>query len=763
MPTPTSDSYPGVLGSPIYGGMIEPVVWQTAPNELRVSLPSGSQANYPLQFGRAFGQGSITGLPEVSIGGTPVVAQQADVKTRYSDGSVKFAVISVILPTLTTSVQTLTIANKVVGSAPVAETIANMLANYNFNATINVSVSGTPVAGAPVSARTLLAALTDSGLAAETAAAGVNSRYWTVGPVCTTVILCDHTAKTADIGTNATKAIRPMFHVQFWPTIGKYHVRHIIENADVTKLKDEVGIDVAFTVDNSSPVTKHSQTGVYLYAGTFKSRAYWGGTDVPRANVDHSLPYLSSIGVMPNYDPTIVMNASALASYASDWATKTRNLGDSGYWQKAMSSTGGRPDLGVVPKWEIVTLYSGVAHMHEITEAHAEFTGNWAFFFREGNAAKTIYGATSGVGRIISKLSRPTQFMYDGNNYMVTSGSDGFTADGTLSVTRDGWQHDHAHTPGVFWTSYLTTGSAFWYEKLMQLGAWSQFLTNPATGYSSLSNGVASTDLIINGVQSRGWGWQYRNRARAWWASFDNSPERSLMYKALIDAAAQRAGLFDVPGMMVGNTIRDAWNTNYATWYSATGTTGRPNALHYFDPKGGYTQGQFEGVFGVGNYPDDWGVGAQAGWMRNFITLCIYHAVELGVSEAMPLAAWIAHQSIAIANSTEPRHIADYIIPDVKADNSYYQTLDDLYDGWAHNADGAYPSGMVADSNSGFSGAGAPNTYTVSVEGYGSIAAASIAMSNAAPGQASAWSVVAPWHTHTVYYHHDPRYAIIPR
>jgi hypothetical protein len=49
------------------------------------------------------------------------------------------------------------------------------------------------------------------------------------------------------------------------------------------------------------------------------------------------------------------------------------------------------------------------------------------------------------------------------------------------------------------------------------------------------------------------------------------------------------------------------------------------------------------------------------------------------------------------------------------------------------------------------------------VEGFGSIAAAAIAMGNGTPGQPQAWKAVEPWYRPTRFYDHDPRYAIIPR
>ena len=726
-----------------------------APNELVISLPSGSRTNYPLQFGRAFRKGDIPGLPQVALDGMPLALQQVDVKTLHDDCSVKFAVISVVVPLLDMRERVLSITNKAVSRAQPAETVANMLTKYDFEAQIGLAVGGRPLAGAPISARAMLNSLSDARLAEETAVpgGGVNSRYWTVGPVCTTVLLCDHTAKRWDVGTNATKAIRPMFHVQFWPTLGRYHVRHILEVADVTKLKDETGLDVTFTTGQAAPATRLFQAGVNLFAATFQTRAHWGGTDMPRANVKHGVAYLASTKVMPNYDSSIVMNESALASYASDWLGKSKTLGSSGYVRKAMWGTGGRPDFGLMPKWDCVALYSGAAHMHDIAEKHSEFSGSWAFYFREGSDSKVIFDSVPGKGRVLSKVSRPTLRIFDGNNRLVTTGVDGVSVDGALSALRDGFDHDAAHTPGLFWFSYITTGAAIWHEKIGQLAAWSLFLPNPGLSYNSVGNGRLASDMILNGIQSRAWAWQMRNRARAWWVSLDQSPEKDLFDKCLTDALAQMGGVHDVPGMMVGNPVRDAWNANHAVWFGAS-ITPRPNALHYWEATGPYTASNFTG--GNGPVPDDFGGFGQAPWMRNYITMSLYHAVELGVTAATPMADWVAHQTITVANGPRPLHLGNYVVPAVKVGGTYYQTLDDIYDGWSNPGTSMYRNG-------GFPGSGAPNTHLVSMEDYASIASAAIAMSHGVPGQAAAWAYNKPIHQNSLYYNHDPRFAIVPR
>ena len=108
-------------------------------NTMSVANKSGTvQTNYPLQFGRPFMRGEIANYPKILIDGTPATTQ-ADVKNRHPDGSVKFAVLSVVVPTLPSSGSVaLTFTDQATGNnTPLSK--ADMLdAAYDFEATISL-------------------------------------------------------------------------------------------------------------------------------------------------------------------------------------------------------------------------------------------------------------------------------------------------------------------------------------------------------------------------------------------------------------------------------------------------------------------------------------------------------------------------------------------------------------------------------------------------------------------------------------------------
>ena len=100
-------------------------------------VDSTTTTNYPVQFGRPFAESEIADYPQAIISGTPVTTQ-ANVKTRWPDGSVKHAIVSFLVPSLTAdSTVTITFQNQASGNTTGYLDKAGMLgAGYDFNATI---------------------------------------------------------------------------------------------------------------------------------------------------------------------------------------------------------------------------------------------------------------------------------------------------------------------------------------------------------------------------------------------------------------------------------------------------------------------------------------------------------------------------------------------------------------------------------------------------------------------------------------------------
>lgn len=176
--------------------------------------------DWPMSIARFFKRGEIK-----NTAGILGFAAVGDTKMRWDDGSVKHAIFRVIMPKLAKGVTgTLLFMNvAAVSAAPL--TAAQMLAtNFNFDAQIQLSGNG-----GTASARQML----QDG----------SYTVWTSSVDATEIILADHSAaRKYDIGPNALRSIRPIFHATFWPGINKVRVRYIGENCNTETLED-VGFD----------------------------------------------------------------------------------------------------------------------------------------------------------------------------------------------------------------------------------------------------------------------------------------------------------------------------------------------------------------------------------------------------------------------------------------------------------------------------------------------------------------------------------------
>jgi hypothetical protein len=582
---------------------------------MTLAMPIGTATNYPYQFGRVFKQGVIANYPQVLIDG---VAQttQADVKNRWPDGSVKFAILSLIVPSLSTSAKTFTFQNQVtVNSTP--ETKVNMLANYDFNCTINATSGGSAISGAPVAARTLLNAVSDATLASNTSSDSPNSRYWTQGPICTTVILCDHTSKTYDFGTNASKVLRPIFHVQFWPTLAKYKVRVIIEAIDVTKLADQT-YDVSLSIGNASPTTFYTRSAVPHCLGSRWTKSAWSGTDPVAINHDHNCEYIASTYAIPRFDIAQKWSESKIATKWSSWnALANKDIYDNGTpenqgYAKSMQAPGGRPEIAIFTEWNVDALLSGDYRLHAISNGLSEMSHAWPSCFREGDNTKKYYDSAalanfatdfsgitfpaaasvsgSAIGCPITLFARPTIVIGDANQYMNSSGSNAadrfafappISAGASIPTNTKDWAAYEDHIPQPYFVPYLISGDYFWHEMMMFWAARAAFDPNIITSASiyARGNSVYGGNLVGSG---RRMAWMFRNRVCAAVAAVDGSKEKAYFNYLIEDALQCVEGVAGVTGSGRQSSLSYIWgagngrNGRYAPFTS-------PTPLHSFD------------------------------------------------------------------------------------------------------------------------------------------------------------------------------------
>lgn len=696
-----------------------------APNVLRVRSASGQPiANQPLQIGRPFVQGEIAQCPRLLIDGAPVEAAQADVKSRHEDGSVRFAVVSAILPAVPSSGHLSVSFTDSPCPAPAGLSASEMLApRFDFDARIALNGSA---AGA-ASARDMLS----------------RGHYtlWTQGPVVTTAIIADHSGKTHDMGVDAHKSLRPVFEVQFWPSIAKTRVRVILEAADTEKVQNQT-YDLSLQTGASAPVTVMSATGVNHNFMSRWSRVFWIGGAPEGVDIDYGLSYLARTQALPNYDTSITLSESTKKATLDAWAAAPKGLFEKGLWQKDMTVAGGRPDLGPYPKWMVSWLYEGSAALKDAALGQADLAASWPMHLREGNAAKFADRARSlpALGRPVSGYARPT-LAYKSLGYNYTRAADRVNVVGDRSG--NGWTPDIAHQPQPFFIPYLLTGEHFYYEQL-QFWAGFSLLDTSGNGYGEYcySRNVSPEYLGVNG-QLRGIAWGFRMLSEAAWAAADaDKAGHTWLRDAVEDTIVRFEGS---RGIVRGdNSSRPDWQWASGKGDCTAGELAKNNPLRFWH-RGNTAYGSTDSV---ARY--------EATWQFSFLMYSLNRAHELGFP-ADGLRGWFAPFFVGAANhgGLTGYHLADYKIPVLDAQTgTFYASWNGLHSEYADY-----------DANSKWAPLSKPNSNSSNNldQGYATAALTALAATAGLPGSATAWAGFAAPHYANWGWAANPKWAILPR
>ncbi|HEY5312380.1 MAG TPA: hypothetical protein VIK18_07660, partial [Pirellulales bacterium] len=205
-----------------------------------------------------------------------------------------------------------------------------------------------------------------------------------------------------------------------------------------------------------------------------------------------------------------------------------------------MPTTGGRPDIGLLPLWDLYWLQTQSAQAAAYAMAQADAAGSIPWHVEQ----------SPGV---------PVQ---------VNSNQSGFWADDRCSAWNSpcspmsysaaengsGIQPDTAHQPELAYTAYLLTGQHYYLDELAAQAGYSETASSPY--YIRTANGtVKSGDLVVGeNQQLRASAWSVRELMLAALAEPDGSALQSYFAKATTDNMAYTATLAGNPakGQLIG-------------------------------------------------------------------------------------------------------------------------------------------------------------------------------------------------------------------
>ena len=566
---------------------------------------------------------------------------------------------------------------------------------YNFDAPMAL----TPVGGTAqaASARTML----QNG----------DYKLWTSGPVAQTIMLGDDTkARKYDIGFgDGYHPFRPRFYATFWPATHQVFIRCVGENGLTTELEDlayKLSISsngaTVYSADLSGTQATHS---MIHWASSRWTREFWiGGAPSAQINIDNNLAYLESTRYLPNFDTSIAIPQTSIASEYSNFSGKANGPED-GVWNgngccfvNAMGQAGNNPHIGPYPRWVTLWLFTGDWRTRQMVLGMDNSPAAFPMGLRESDPTRRYsradaVGSGTGLGRNVSIAGRPhTQFSTPNNmiNYDKTLGDNPIQVGPMAAIPAAGgdpWTWDDGHQPSAWFPQYILTGDP-WYLDMMY--AWAGITAAIGNGDGSTAAGYRGPSGAYGGVASetRAAAWVMRGRAETAFAAPDGTPEKAYFSYMTNDALARWEGGLKIAGTPFDDSAEKVWGAKYGNSYSTNAgiplspVNGQPPILHNWGsdcdgaatpPLCGYTAAQQTSwgmkVGAAGSFDDP--------WMMWYVQYALGRVAELGfASQALQL--YTGQYIIGMIGSSAPILVAQYQIPVEKAGGGWFASWSDL-------------------------------------------------------------------------------------
>jgi hypothetical protein len=567
--TSVPSSLPGAVAAPagtVTAPLITTSLSSTAVTDVRIENTNAQVAlsSQPLTFGQVFAPGHV--LPVNSLIGRledgTVVPLQADVKALHPDGSVRHAIISAVLPSLGAG-QVRTVSIEKSDTAPVAKvyTVDDMMGS-GFGASVHATINGVEYA-----------AFADDALKEA-----VNPKTWLSGPIVTEWLV------SAPLTTNAGVAhphLSARFAVRWYSALNKIRVDMTVENDWAYEPAPQNFTYDAKVLVAAKPVyTKAALT--HLHHARWR-KVFWFNGEAPQVHVKHNTAYLIGTRALPNYDQTLVIPESSLASLKTRWTGAITEPMAVGLVNSYMPSTGGRDDIGLLPGWAAQYLLSMDKRAKDVTLGTADLAGSWSSHYRDRNTDQPVSLVDYPYMTI---LGRSTDTMNP-----VTRKYEAFPNCATTTACATPNTHDTSHQPSFAYLPYLLTGDYYYLEELQFWAMYNVFSSNP--GYRQNVKGLFQSDQV------RGQAWALRTVAEAAYITPDNDRLKS-----------------HLSGFVNSNL----------DWYNSTYTNNATaNAL-------GVVINGYSIVYSNGT--------GLAPWQDDFFTSAVGHTADLGFKEAEALLRW---------------------------------------------------------------------------------------------------------------------------
>lgn len=451
-----------------------------------------STNNYPLTFGHVFKDGDVSQYVQVRYNGS-LLTTQCDVKTTYSNGSVRFAVISVVLPSITansTNAISLETQSSTASSGYMEK--SGILASNIEDEIRLTNISGSGYSGS----------LTADLNAQIAASPGLS--YWLQGSIASEIL----------IRQQLNNSLEASWEVRYYPgTSFGPRISHSIENMNAD-YRGIVNYNVDIQAGQPTLSTRYSKFSVQHNENSRWRKVLWIGPEPPEVELHYDVQYLISTGAFMNYDTSLTMPSDILSAAYTNWLSTDHDIMGNGSIMKAFSTTGGREEIGILPTWSARYLLSMDNRMREIVLGNGEMAGHIPIHYRESNAGKSFYR------KPISVDDRPTVWT---DEYRIST-SWGDEVDRLPLAIGDtylgGWSPDMAHQGSFAYLPYLITGDRYFLDEMYYWAFWDISASN----YNPDWGRNYSSGLLRDQVRGEAWG--MRNVADA--ATFSSDADSAI-------------------------------------------------------------------------------------------------------------------------------------------------------------------------------------------------------------------------------------------
>ena len=375
-----------------------------------------------IRFNQIFAEGDLPqGQSLSAVVGTQAAPLQMDVLSRYGDGSVKSAILTIAAPAIAAgaTLQGSLVASSVAAGAAVAN---NAALAQGYDLTVNMNISG--FGAVTISAAQHLAA----------AVAGGDFKVLRKGAL----------ANEIRFDVAVMRALRVTFDVVTYAD-GSISTKVWFQNDAAMGATGGVVLFNSLSIVQRG-TTRFKTTNLTQYQYQVWTQDVTEGSRARQTlNVRHNIDYLEQTRAILNYDLTATVRATP--SVPSSWTTM---LGVNGL-VPYMPTTGGRPDIGPTTEANARWLITQDASAANYALAQAQAAGSipWHYY----DTAKGHYLSVGDYPKLwIDPRGsvRPSQI-----------------AGGEL-----GWTTDRAHSPDVSYVAWLLTGDRYHLDMLNAQASW---------------------------------------------------------------------------------------------------------------------------------------------------------------------------------------------------------------------------------------------------------------------------------------------------